>query len=94
MGNTLFCSGRDGKTKRDAIHLYASPVIIARTPRCTIFELFPERFKKDLGIEGDYNPTKSNGGRSREETEEGRGGGRQRSCKGWADRLKENTFIF
>ena len=33
--------------------MYASPVIIARTPRCTIFELLPERFKKDLGIEGD-----------------------------------------
>ncbi len=40
--------------------------------RGIIFELLPERFKKDLGIEGDYNPTKSNGGRSREVTEEGR----------------------
>ena len=33
------------------------------------FRTLSERFKKDLGIEGDYNPTKSNGGRNREETE-------------------------
>ena len=37
----------------------------------TIFEQLPERFKKELGIDGDYNPTKSNGGRNQEQTEVG-----------------------
>ena len=57
----LFCSGIQKKR---------SPIVdFFRTPRCTFFfELFLGRFGKDLGIERDYNRTKSNGGRNREET--------------------------
>ena len=74
-----FCSGREGKTKRDAILLYASPVISACTP--SIFKHF-------------HTYTESNGGRSREVTEEVKGGGKQRSCKCCEDRRKGNLFTF
>ena len=41
-----------------------------------------------------YTYTESNGGRSREVTEEVKGGGKQRSCKCCEDRRKGNLFTF
>ena len=62
-------------------------------------------FSEEIGVNFELTSNDSNnpnapnlhastGGRSREQTEQIESGGRQRSCKRWADRQKENSFTF
>ena len=70
LSRSLFCLGRRkmlfclGIQKKREVHRWTSLVPLD----ILFFELFLGRFSKDLGIERDYNRTKSNGGRNREES--------------------------